>query len=349
MDVQFPQLIFHKDKDPLEFGREHGESFKEAIHELASIRKNLMLERSPHLSGELNALAKEQWEVTQKEFPLESQELQGISQGAGIPISDLVILNNYTDFRDITLPEEGCSTVGFSQKEHVSGQTWDMHSTAKNYICTIERPGDWIAFSLVGCLGMMGANSKGLFVGVNNMNTTDARPGVLWPAFIRNCLLQNNMKAMRDLMKKTPFTGAHNYLLSDGKSFEHWEASPTKKFMASKIEGSKKGVITHTNHCLTQELQNIEEKLSQNSTSHERFSLLEQMKDGLQTSEDLIALLQDHTGYPKSLCGHFQSGAQDPSTTCGGGVFNHDTLEFYLWRGCPREDKNFKDIRLSLC
>lgn len=333
---------------PREFGQYHGETYREGIHELAVIRKGLMLERSPHLKNAIDDLAREQWSVTKQQFPEESEELEGISSGANITIENLVILNNYTDFRDINLPEEGCTTVGFNIDEPVSGQTWDMHSTAKNYICSIERPGEWALFSLVGCLGMMGANKNGLFAGVNNMNTKDAAPGVLWPAFIRRSVKLGNINELRQLVEETPFTGAHNYLISDGQTFEHWETSPTKKAIASQIKPNERTVIGHTNHCLTEELIGIEETLSQNSTSHERFKLLQDKQKSLKTSDDLISLLKDHTGYPKSLCGHFQSGAQDPSTTCGGGVFNHLKKSFYLWRGCETEDANYKERVIHL-
>lgn len=348
MDCGFPHLVYSQDLTIEDFGHYHGETFKDGIKELSSIRKNLMLQKSPHLKNALLPLAKEQWELTEKYFPKEAKELKAISEASSVSITDLVILNNYTDFRDINLPEEGCSTVGLNQSQPVCGQTWDMHSSAKDFICTIERPGEWITFSLVGCLGMMGANRYGLFIGVNNINTKDANPGVLWPAFIRNSLSTKTIEELRILLKDTPFTGAHNYLISDGSEFEHWEASPTRKTIASSLKTGETGVIYHTNHCLSPELKEIEETLGQNSTSKDRFQLLEAKKNLLKDPLDLINLLQDHTGYPKSLCGHFQSGAQDPSITCGGGVFDHETKGFFLWRGCKVEDKNYAHRTLKL-
>ena len=348
IDVEFPHIKYTGD-NPLEWGRQHGESFKDAIHELAGIRKELMLARSPHLKDKISEMAQAQYTETKKYSPSLSLELKGIEEGAGISSDDLVILNNYTDFRDINLPEEGCSTVGLNQDEAVSGQTWDMHSSAKRFVCTIERPKEFIVFSLVGCPGMMGVNKHGLFVGVNNINTKDARPGVLWPVFVRACLEEAEVFSdFGKIIKKTKFTGAHNYLISDGKTFQHWEISPSQKALASEIKKGNKGVVYHTNHCLAEEMIEIEEPLAQNSTSQNRFTILRDKTPSLKTSAQLFSLLQDHTGYPKSICGHFQSGAQDPSTTCGGGVFSHTTKKFKLWRGCPHEDKNYKERELTL-
>ena len=43
----------------------------------------------------------------------------------------------------------------------------------------------------------------------------------------------------------------------------------------------------------------------------------------------------------KSICSHFESNAQDPSTTCGGalGSFKHNKFRF--WRGCKEYDQNY--------
>lgn len=347
-DVGFPHIVYNE-RGPHEWGLKHGETFRDAIQELAKIRKDLMLDRSPHLKDKISEMALLQWQKTKHASLSLGIELMAIQESANISIEDLVILNNYTDFRDINLPDEGCSTVGFNKSQQVSGQTWDMHSSAKKYVCTIEIPGELIVFSLVGCPGMMGINKHGLFVGVNNINTTDARPGILWPVFVRQCLEEaENFSDFSEVVRKTQFTGAHNYLFSDGENIEHWEISPTKAKLASQIKKGEKGVIYHTNHCLNPEMVAIEEPLAQNSTSQNRFDILKQKVDALETSEDLFHLLQDHTGYPKSLCGHFQSGAQDPSTTCGGGVYDHKTGLFKLWRGCPQEDQNYIERELKL-
>ncbi len=346
IDVEFPHIIFNETLSSYENGFNHGREFSQAIAELSQIRRGLLIQRSPHLKENINALAQDQFNET-KAFDNElSEELRGISDGSGCPIEDIIIINNYTDFRDINLPEEGCSTIGVNTEQRLSGQTWDMHSTAKNYVCIIENPGKWTVFSLVGCLGMMGANKDSLFVGVNNMNTTDAKPGIVWPAFVRKSLQKKNVEEVMILAKSTSFTGAHNYLFSDLLGSRHQEISPTRNETASEFKN--KGTVFHTNHCLTAGLIEIEEKLSVNSTSKERFKLLESAVPKINTEMELIELLQSHEGYPKSICGHFQSGAQDPSITCGGGVFNHETKDFFFWRGCPKEDPTYKEIKIKL-
>ena len=45
--------------------------------------------------------------------------------------------------------------------------------------------------------------------------------------------------------------------------------------------------------------------------------------------------------YPKSICSHYQAGGTDPSTTCGGGIYDYTESSAVFWRGCPTYDDNF--------
>ncbi len=352
-DQKFPHLSFTPDSTPTQRGHQHGESYAEAIKELCGIRRELMLAKSPHLGAPLAELAGEQYEITKKIFPAQWSELEAIRESSKTTIEDIVILNNYTDFRDIQLPDEGCTTLGLSKNTATSGQTWDMHSSAKNYVCTMGVEGQWQAFSLVGCLGMMGANSSSLFVGVNNLNTQKAKTGVIWPALIRSLLETSDLTTLRSKLLATPVTSGHNYLISDGTIWENWEIGATFQKLSGEINPNKADtketqVIYHTNHCLNSEAIKEEVPLALNSTSLNRFELIAEKASQLSSTEDVISVLQNHDSYPKSLCSHFQSNATDPSTTCGGAVFNHRDKEFFLWRCCPKDEQMYISRKLKL-
>jgi isopenicillin-N N-acyltransferase-like protein len=346
-DQKFPHLVFSPDLGPKQRGHIHGETYSKAIKELCEIRRELMLSKSPHLRSSLSTLSKDQYSITKKFFPQEWTELEGIRTSSDTTIEDIVILNNYTDFRDINLPEEGCTTVGINRGEKVSGQTWDMHSTAKNYVCTMEVPGQWQAFSLVGCLGMMGVSKSSLFVGVNNLNTRKAKAGVIWPALVRSLLRSSNLEEIRQQLTKTPVTSGHNYLISNGKQWENWEIGASFQRKASEVT-KKTPYVFHTNHCIDSVAISNEEPLALNSTSQNRYDLMNEKVSHLNSMKDVIEVLQNHDSYPKSICSHFQSNATDPSTTCGGAVYDHSSRRFYLWRCCPKDKEKFISRELVL-
>lgn len=351
-DLGFPLLKYRADKTLYQCGLEHGEQLRQGITELALIRKELMLAKSPWLKENLDELALEQFESTKAHFPKLAAELEGIAKGSTLSLSDIVILNNYTDFRDIKLADQGCSTIYFARSGNFgAGQTWDMHGSAKNYMTLLhleeaENRPEALILTLAGCTGLMGINRFGVFLGVNNINTHHARPAVIWPALVRATLEQPNYQQAKQLLTKTPVTSGHNYLLAQGPEGSHFEISPDLVEEVATL-CHQEGLIFHVNHCLGSGHKEREDALSANSTSLIREEILQRLEGQVRTGADLKALLQSHDNYPKSICSHAQSDQQDPSLTCAGGVFAESEHKLVFWRGCPQEDRNYREYNFS--
>ena len=346
-DVGFPIIVYQRDQSPLTWGRGHGESYRDAIHELAEIRRDLMREKNSALNNEyIEKLAALQWQASEKFSPGITEELQGIAEGADISKTDLVILNNYTDFRDIQVDDQGCSLVYANKIDGpVVGKTWDMHGTANQYVCVLDvlladgvRA---IVFSLVGCTGMMGFTSRGTVIGVNNINTDKADASLIWPVLIREVINQPDLAAMTRCLEEAPKTSGHNYLIAHGQHAEMWEVAPGLSERVGKMKTGETGNIFHTNHCLGEKMTARETTISQNSTTHIRYGLLEKKVDDVSSLKDMYDLMNDHENYPKSICSNFQTDAQDPSVTCGGAVGHLETMKVQMWRGDELHDDNF--------
>jgi isopenicillin-N N-acyltransferase-like protein len=353
-NCQFPYIEYQKNKSSHSWGLAHGEEFKMAIKELAEIRRHLMLSKNPVLVRKLDELAKEQLELSRKFAPHITEEMEGIAAGASLSITDLVILNNYTDFRDISLPEEGCSTVHIqTPTEILSGQTWDMHRSAKNYMCLLHVPAtelhsSQLVLTLVGCVGLMGVNTQNGLIGVNNINTKNAKTGLIWPLLVRKTLEATSLGEMREILLSAPVTSGHNYLISSPKGGEHIEVTPTIAEKVSALAEGQVGGIFHTNHCMGFEIKKIEDVSSMSSTTFNRYNLLSKKTYKVTNLEDFKNLLTDHEEFPKSICSHFENGAQDPSFTCGGGVSDLKKGHYIFWRGCPAHDADYKEHEFQL-
>lgn len=352
MDLNFPVIKYELGQSHALNGEMHGESYREAIRELAQIRKNLMFERNPGLRGSIVAgLAKEQWSINTNYFSHLGEELEGIRRGADISVEDIVILNNYTDFRDIDIDDQGCSTVFVKQpSKRVAGQTWDMHSSAMRFVCVLQLSDEMLLFSLVGCIGMMGFHRDGRMIGVNNLNSTDAKPGVIWPALVRATLEQPSYESMQASLRSAVVTSAHNYLIADCNSAGMWEVLPSLARCTGSVKKSDStGYLFHTNHCLNPEVKHYEAVIGKASTSKDRFELLEKKVPKVIDMQGMHDLLCDHENYPRSICSHYESGSQDPSFTCGGAVGELTQGQFSFWRGCREADNyvehNFKIVQ----
>jgi isopenicillin-N N-acyltransferase-like protein len=343
----FPYIKYQNGKSSFEWGQSHGEEFKVAIKELADIRRQLMLAKNPALVKKLDELALAQFEISKKFAPDIASEIEGIAKGANLTLTDLVILNNYTDFRDISLPDEGCSTVHIqTPSEVLAGQTWDMHRSAKNYMCLIHAPetenhSAQLILSLVGCVGLMGVTTHNTLIGVNNINTAKAKTGLIWPLLVRKVLEQKSLGLMRETLLNAPVTSGHNYIISSEEGGENLEVTPTVSEKVSALTRGQVGGIFHTNHCIGYEVEKLEDKNSMSSTTLNRWDLLSKKTHRVYDLEDFKNLLTDHDEFPKSICSHFENGAQDPSFTCGGGVSDLKAGRHIFWRGCPAHDQDY--------
>ena len=325
--------------------------YREGIQELYEIRIDLMRRKATTLSeSDIHELAGEQWARTEAAHQYLADELYGICEGSNLTRQQTVVLNNYTDFRDIELPEEGCSSVyARSPAGPIAGQTWDMHGSAKHYVCCIRLPGpiETVVFSIVGCVGMMGYTSIGTMVGVNNINTTGAVPGALWPVTVRETLQKPDLAAMADYLSTADVTSGHSYLLAAEDGAEMWEVMPGLSERVSWLHEDY-GSLFHTNHCLGEHTLLRELPTSQNSTTHIRYELIEKKIGNVQSLDDVCGLLNDHENYPRAICSNFQTNAQDPSITCGGAVGDLTTGQVVMWRGDELYDDNFRQHTFQL-
>ena len=64
-------------------------------------------------------------------------------------------------------------------------------------------------FSLTGCLGLTGMNASRVAIAINNLYSTDATLGVVWPALVRRALQCTNALAARDLILRAPIGSGH--------------------------------------------------------------------------------------------------------------------------------------------
>ena len=348
LDLGFPVIKYRHDQTAIQRGTMHGEMFREGIKELYEIRLDLMRAKNPSMTEErIEELASHQWMASEMFDRDTTMELQGICDGSGLTRTQITVLNNYTDFRDIQLDDQGCSVVYTNYDQTpVVGQTWDMHGSAKRYVCCLEIEDEnqqlsQAVFSLVGCVGLMGYTAHATTVAVNNINTNKARTGVMWPVLIRKLLMQKNYESMVKTLKDVNLTAGHHYLLASPEAAAMYEVMPDLCELVEEKTGGQDGFMYHTNHCLGRAAASREVALSQTSTTHIRFNLIQKKIKAVRNYDDVLALLNDHENYPKSICSNWQSTAQDPSITCGGAIGELSSGRVQMWRGDQVHDDNF--------
>jgi isopenicillin-N N-acyltransferase-like protein len=364
------QLELPAGKPPREWGRIHGESFRGEVTALAQIRIYLCTKIGGFRTcAEVLAAAEAHLPVLARYHAGLSEELLGIAEGAGVSPAEIVVANHYTDLRDLDpdpahwrpSPErddpgparapgpaaptgegaggggDGCSVIwSETATGRLLGQTWDMHATAIPYVMILRIPesadGPAAALlSVTGCLGMAGMNTARVAVAINNMYSTDATLGVVWPAAVRRALHQRTAAAAREVIATSPIGSGHHYFIADRNAAFALEASGTRR----KQVFSGGAVYCHTNHCLDGDVA-ARSKVPPTSTTYDRMRWLEADLARARVGDlaDMWQRLGSEDGWPRSVCTNMSTPeAPHAAATCAAIAMNLDTGELWAQQG----------------
>jgi isopenicillin-N N-acyltransferase-like protein len=350
---------------PREWGRIHGESFRGEIQALAAIRIHLCTKvggfRDP---AQVRRAAEAHLPVLERYHAGLYEELIGIADGAAASPADIVVANHYTDLRDLdhdpatwrpapthdapdlpphakggagSLGGDGCSVLwAESPTGRILAQTWDMHATAIPYVMVLRIPAsaDGPAATLLtvtGCLGMAGASAARVGIAINNLYSTDATLGVVWPAIVRRALHAPSAAAARDVIAASPIGSGHHYFIADRAGAFAIEASGTRR----KLVFGGGPAYCHTNHCLDPDVE-ARSNVPAASTTYDRMRLLEAdvARAPVRDLDDAWRRLGSDEGWPRSVCTNMAT-PESPhgAATCGAIAVNLDTGELWAQQG----------------
>lgn len=271
---------------PYQMGVQHGRAHRDTIRAFAEERVRLAGESA--WAGrdvpreEVLALAEACVSAHRRYSPALTEELAGMAAATGLTLAELVVVGGFTDFIDTVYgaakgaaaPSAADNCTAFlvpnaraALGSGFLGQTWDMHAGATPHVILLRgAPAGappFLAFSTVGCLGMIGMNALGVAVGINNLLGADGRVGVTWPFVVRQMLTCSEADEALEVLLEAPLAGAHNYLILDaaGRGF-NVEATSTTHHVTP-LAGE---ALVHTNHCLagvTRAAERVRDPLSQ--------------------------------------------------------------------------------------
>lgn len=369
---------------PFEMGRQHAAAYPKEIQELTEDRLNLSSNKNwtgKELSRqEVLALGNACLPYHEAYAPELMAELRGMSHVTGLGLTELMILNGFTDFIDaiysaeekelrglvgtngnlkapIPSPEfipahpagDDCTAFIVSpnaatEGQGFLGQTWDMHETATPYLVLLRGQPEgglrFLAFTIIGCIGMIGMNEAGIAIGINNLVAGDGRPGVTWPFVVRKVLAQDNLDDALACITTAQLAGGHNYLLADSTGRGYNVEAMASRYHLQEV---KTGSLVHTNHCLIAQNVDVERaRLPKSRASSEtRLSRGEEMLNrGQLTLADLMTMTRDHSAV-NGICVH----PEEPFylESCGAAIMRPATREFWaVWgRPCANEFEHF--------
>lgn len=299
----------------IEIGRQIGEEFREVIKH--SVENAYALINSTyatlHLTweGAVNQ-GKKYLPFAQERYPQYVDEISGMAEGSGAKFYDLVALNAMEAVTTDALHLTKCTSIGVDDKHsfnsHVMvahNEDWLPEDEPDVYLVKakpVDEPA-WIGMTYGGLLPNIGLNEAGLAQCCDSVYPSDIRIGVPRLVASRAVLASRTpSEAMRHMLVPLRAAG-YNHLLAH-VSGELYNVEVSAKHFA--VLYADDGVIAHTNHYLSPQMQPVEaEPDSLISTRVRYFRALRLLKQTEKHTERTMQnILKDHVNYPDSICNH---------------------------------------------
>jgi hypothetical protein len=216
--------------NPRERGRQYGQKFKQAIQ---AFRDNEILsafEGKPNTREQMLRYAGRCGEAIKKHVPIIHDELEGMAEGSGLPLEDLVLITLHEElWHKAPLPHmEHCTAVAIGPpatrdgRTYV-GQTWDWMQSVFGVSSMLlwkrtEGP-SLLCYAYPGLWVGAGLNSAGLALCWTSATDKHKSPRVGVPAYVylAHLLYQKTLDDVASEARRVPHAGWFTFVLADAQ------------------------------------------------------------------------------------------------------------------------------------
>lgn len=285
-------------------------------------------------------------------------QLEGIAEGAGLELGDVLTLNVRSELM-FGLPgseyaEDGCTSLAVVPERAGVGhallaQNWDWTEAAAESVVLLVREGEdkpgYISVVEAGLLAKTGMNTAGLGLCTNTLvSTTDTGDpaGLPYHVCLHQLLQMERVSDGLQFLYAVPRALSANYLLmhADGSAIDIETTGGGPEGVGRLLP--KDGVITHTNHFRTGRLAPTDRRVRESSNTVIRLDRIQRRVAAVGPKidrEDVFDCLRDHANYPLSVCLH--GDARKPEIRRFGTLatvfYDLDTADVWLTIGQPCE------------
>lgn len=324
-----------------EIGQQIGESLKEELQGFVAtswqrIAETLKLRRETILN-----VIHQSSQFVRSWAPDLLDELSGTAQSSGLSFDDLMFLqirNQLTADLD-----SGCTSFSLRKEQQqisLIGQNWDNDPALDPFTVVLtRRPTDKPAFMTVtqaGLIAYIGMSEFGMAACLNSLPAPSRPVGVPHYFTLRRVFegqsLDHAVTVIGDAERAIPA----NLMMSTPDGPANLEVTTESVNVLKPALGE---VLLHTNHCLHPNLASINSdfpELIQSRPRLKRMSELLRTGSSCASIESLKVALQDHSGFPRSICRHTN---EDPGhgywKTVFSVIMSVEAGEMHVARGNP--------------
>ena len=300
---------------PREMGRQFGEACREQVAHSLENAKQLLNDAYDDLQltwhgAEIHS--RKYLPFVQERYPQYYEELQGIAEGAGVNLEDLVVLNAMEAVTMDALHLSKCTSMAVNDLWTADGhvllahnEDWlpDDEGDVVIVHATPEKEPPYLAMTYGGLLPNVGFNAYGLAQCVDSVHPNDSRIGVPRLVNTRAVLAAKTPgEAMRHMLVPQRAAGYNHLLAHESGELYNVEVS-AREFAV--LYGDA-GYIAHTNHYQDPEMRKVEDEpdeyIDTRVRYHRAINLLRRTPK--HTIKTLQSIQRDHLNYPNSICNH---------------------------------------------
>ncbi|KAF2834502.1 AAT-domain-containing protein [Patellaria atrata CBS 101060] len=299
---------------PYEIGLKHGKLAKAPIARCIDFYMGLF-EKSAKLDWDQVQRTASQFESTfQEKWPTYLKEMQGIADGAGVKLIDILAINVRTEIA-FGLFSDGCTSVSFMTDEaSYIAQNWDWARAQKDNILqlTIEQTGKPTIkiITEAGLIGKIGLNSAGVGICFNAIRAQGMDPSrVPCHVALRMALECSSMNEAVQKLDSFGVASSSFMLIADPISTIGLEWSSID---VQKLHADSKGWIYHSNHYLLEhpgvhDTRWVTDSLFRIARIKE---LRKQFCGEKQSIEGIKGMLKDEMNFPAAICRAEEQGVE---------------------------------------
>lgn len=295
-----------------ELGRSYGAQAGETVRSAAGLYASFASMFG--VTADVVALHAEPYrKIVGKYLPWVLEELEGLAEGSGVSLSDLLVVNARSELISrFGASMFECTSVAVTQNRSEDGrprvaQNWDWLTLMKDLPIVLSAKPEgqpaYVTFCESGQLAKIGVNECGLAVGLNFLTTPEGqrdRVGIPIHLLLRVILAAESIHEALFSLLELPIGGGAHFLLADKSgAIASFEVSPAKtKTYEIGADSKTDGLLTHAN--------SYELDLPPEAQRPCRSARLARLLDGRKpTRQTLFEVLRDHeTGAPEVICSH---------------------------------------------
>lgn len=299
-----------------EIGLAHGREGREQVIRSIETYRNMFMTYA-NLSWEEAKLRSIYYVEPIKAFDSDlMEELQGVADGAGVSLEDILALNARSEvimMSGSVVMSDGCTSLAVLPEASADGRTWlaqnwDWKGTQLEAVLVLKikqvnKP-EVTMVTEGGIIGKIGFNSAGIGVCLNALGTIGNPQGLPLHIILRGILNSSKLSDALQRINCMQNACAANYLIASacGEAMDV-EKAPTD----FDVLYPQDGIIVHTNHFVSAKIkvEDLSRLLVPDTfLRYGRADKLIRCKHGSITPDYIKEIFSDHADYPDSICRH---------------------------------------------